>query len=439
MPSHTFKRSAPPLHIVVAADNIPGLGGGLGYFLDSAIDALASAKPTWRFTIVACSSFRELSAKSLPNVRTQYWDDSGLQRLSRRLLGKTLAANEIQPALYRSSQLMPTDFLKAQLGNLKSYYRGLQSADVIWVPHCGIGDERSSLNRNLPADGPKILLTIHDIHPVFFPEDWPGEQMNRFRSDFIPLARRANRIITHTRFQKQAIATHLNVDQDNILVTPIPPSLAFADTQTGNGSNQDSSFNTADVHYNKPFVLYPGSTGHTHKNHTRLILAWADLRDRLGDACPRLICTAKGHLWPSLHALIAALSLKDKVVFLDTVSTDSLRWLFSHCLFVIVPTLYEGGGSGPVADGILAGKTVLCSDISVIREQMEAYGITDDGPVFFCPESIGAISAAAESALQSGSQLEAAARTNQAKLRSRMHSLWEEWAHFYCAAIEGVL
>ena len=99
-------------------------------------------------------------------------------------------------------------------------------------------------------------------------------------------------------------------------------------------------------------------------------------------------------------------------------------------------TLYNGS---PVADGLLAGKLVVCSDISVIREQMEAYGISDGGPIFFCPESVGAISAAAESALRNSLHVDATAQINQAKLRSRVQSLWEEWADFYCASIESML
>ena len=134
----------------------------------------------------------------------------------------------------------------------------------------------------------------------------------------------------------------------------------------------------------------------------------------------------------------AVLSLTDKVLVLDTVSTDSLKSLFSYCLFVIMPTLYEGGGSGPVADGILAGKPVVCSDIPVIREQLEAYGVPDNSQIFFDPESIVGISTAAEEASQRYLQLEEAARINKAMLRDRVAALWQQWAEFYCVALERV-
>jgi glycosyltransferase involved in cell wall biosynthesis len=431
------KKLERPLNIVVAADNIPHVGVGLGYFLESAIQSLACVRPSWTFTIVACSSFPELSAKTLPNVRVAYWDDSNLQRLARSILKRLIPAIGIPHAIFAISKLTPSHFLRSRMGNLQSYYHGLGKADVVWVPFSGWGDDSMSLHRNLSVNKPRILLTIHDIHPVFFPEDWSREPTARFWNDCTSLAHRATGIITHTEFQKEAIAVNLGISREKIAVTPIPPSLAFADNQA-DAIDFAAISTLADMGIAKTFALYPGSSGHTHKNHIRLILAWAALQDRLGEGCPQLVCTAKGHLWAAFNALISALSLQKKVIFLDTVSTPTLKMLFAECAFVIVPTLYEGGGSGPVADGILAGKPVVCSDIPVIREQLEAYGVPDNSQVFFDPESIVGISMAAEVASQRCLQLEEAARINKAMLRDRLAALWRQWAEFYCVALERV-
>jgi hypothetical protein len=47
-----------PLRVVIAAENIPGTGAGLGYFQLQAVTKLAGAQPQWCSRVVAPSSFR---------------------------------------------------------------------------------------------------------------------------------------------------------------------------------------------------------------------------------------------------------------------------------------------------------------------------------------------------------------------------------------------
>jgi glycosyltransferase involved in cell wall biosynthesis len=421
-----------PLRVVIAAENIPGTGAGLGYFLWNAVGKLAEAQPAWQFRVVASSSFQQLRTITAPNVKVIFWDDTVLQRAVNKTLTGHFLGRYSAMGKYLLRHLMPSQWLKGKFGNLKALYRSLSDTDVIWLPHFAVIGGPFSSYSSLSAMRAPILFTVHDLHPVFFPDDWSLEDQSNFWNGFVPFARRSQRIITHSQFQKSAIVEHLKIDPDKVLVTPCPPLIDG--TQLLKRYEQDAIASVlAKHHIRTPFALYPGSGSHTHKNHTRLLLAWAEVKSRLGSTCPMLVCTARGHLWPALKALVDALELQNEVIFTDTVDTATLARLYQSCVFVVVPTLYEGGGSGPVAEALIAGKPVICSKIPPIEEQFKACGVglMNGGAVFFKPDSVGDIARAVESVLTKIPELETQARQTQSRLLTLLPDLWREWARFY--------
>jgi glycosyltransferase involved in cell wall biosynthesis len=74
--------------------------------------------------------------------------------------------------------------------------------------------------------------------------------------------------------------------------------------------------------------------------------------------------------------------LKGRVIFTGTVSREKLAVLYRSCQALLSPTLYEGGGSGPVMEAVMAGRPVICSDIPPIREQMSRFGLS---AIYFDP------------------------------------------------------
>jgi len=425
-----------PLRVTIAADTIPYIEGGLGYFLFNAVSKLAETQPSWQFKVVATSSFKELAQIQSPNVKLIFFDQSLLQRTMRKVLGRFLPDGYVSAGNYVLSQHMPTQWLRVEFGNLKALYGSMRDTDVVWLPHYAIADGyRFSSLENLSLLRSPILFTIHDIHPIFFPDDWSLVALNKFRKGFVPFAQRSECIITHTQFQKAAIVEHLGIEPAKVLVTHCPPLIDPA-VLLKLCDRAEIQALLSRYHISPLFVLYPGSGSHTHKNHIRLLLAWAELRKRLGNNCPTLVCTAKGHLWPALKALIDALGLQDKVVFTDTVDTDTLVKLYQGCALVVVPTLYEGGGSGPVAEAYLAGKPVVCSRIPQIEEQLQWYGVRYI--TYFDPNSVDSIADAVESALARFPELESQTKEDQKRLLPLVPQMWEEWAGFYAEQIRRI-
>ncbi len=414
------------LKVAVAAQTIPYLGGGLGHFLIQAMRSLSASRPGWRFDVVASLSFPELAALGLPNVHVTFWDDTPQReaatqaaRLAVRVLRRSAEPRGVVQRYAERFGVPPT--------RLNEIWARLASADAVWIPQYNIQNDLLRPLKDGPAREVPSVLTIHDVQPVFFPDDWHAPMLSRFWGPFATYAAECTRVVTHARFQRDAIVRHLQVDRERVGVVAIPPLIDAARLLGAQPASPEvlASFGITD-----PFLLYPGSTTHAHKNHTRLILAWSQLQARLGDRCPQLVCTAKGHRWPELSSLIAGLGLSGRVAFTDTVPTGTLASLLKASTMVIVPTLYEGGGSGPVADACLVGRPVLSSRIGPIEEQLDAYG--GDFATFFDPESVLDIADTVQRAMGALPALERRAAANRERLAERVAPLWAEWAEYYC-------
>jgi glycosyltransferase involved in cell wall biosynthesis len=69
----------------------------------------------------------------------------------------------------------------------------------------------------------------------------------------------------------------------------------------------------------------------------------------------------------NIHRLVSSLSLDESIWFLQGVSEPELQWCYTQCEALVAPSLTEGFGL-PVAEGLLAGCRIVCSDIPAHRE-----------------------------------------------------------------------
>ena len=68
-----------------------------------------------------------------------------------------------------------------------------------------------------------------------------------------------------------------------------------------------------------------------------------------------------------IRQLISELRLGERVLFLQGLSEPALQWCYTHCDALVAPSKTEGFGL-PVAEALLAGCRVICSDIPSFRE-----------------------------------------------------------------------
>src|SRR6185437_1220432 len=69
----------------------------------------------------------------------------------------------------------------------------------------------------------------------------------------------------------------------------------------------------------------------------------------------------------NIYRLVSTLSLGESICFLEGMSEAELQWCYTRCEVVVAPSLTEGFGL-PVAEALLAGCRIVCSDIPAHRE-----------------------------------------------------------------------
>jgi len=68
-----------------------------------------------------------------------------------------------------------------------------------------------------------------------------------------------------------------------------------------------------------------------------------------------------------IHRLVSDLHLNERLIFLQGLPEAALQWCYRNCELLIAPSETEGFGL-PVAEALLAGCRVVCSDIPAFRE-----------------------------------------------------------------------
>lgn len=85
---------------------------------------------------------------------------------------------------------------------------------------------------------------------------------------------------------------------------------------------------------------------------------------------PELLLVLVGNKGPetaSLQTLLADGALHNRVVVLHGITDPELQWCYRHCELLLATSTHEGFGL-PVAEAMLAGCPVVCTDIAPFRE-----------------------------------------------------------------------
>jgi glycosyltransferase involved in cell wall biosynthesis len=68
-----------------------------------------------------------------------------------------------------------------------------------------------------------------------------------------------------------------------------------------------------------------------------------------------------------IQQLVSDLGLNSRVRFLEGLPEAGLQWCYRRCELLVSPSITEGFGL-PIAEGLLAGCRIICSDIPAHRE-----------------------------------------------------------------------
>ena len=222
----------------------------------------------------------------------------------------------------------------------------------------------------LPQD--KTILTIHDL---VFLHTYKGLRRRLLKWIFLDLpVKKAKYITTISEKSKQEILDFTNCDPQKILVIPNPVDLTFSSPLKSEGmfNNLTSSPPKSSApNFNPPTILFLGTK--PNKNLEISIAALFGL-----DVHLRII----GELSGKQKEMLAKFNIHYSQDF--SISAEQLAAEYNCADLILFPSAYEGFGL-PVIEGFQAGKPVITSNISPMKE------VAGDAALLIDPTSIASI------------------------------------------------
>jgi glycosyltransferase involved in cell wall biosynthesis len=203
------------------------------------------------------------------------------------------------------------------------------------------------------------VVTLHDLYPYEIPMNFGFPKFLFNRAVLQQCLRNADAIacvsqITATRL-KQYAPTSVCQKALRIYNCVEPESAVAAHSPIR--SLQD-----------EPFMLCIAQ--HRRNKNIPLLIRTFDRLLHSGQINPKMQLAVIGIGGPEtdkIHQLISGSGLTHKVHLLEGLSEAELQWCYRQCEILVAPSITEGFGL-PVAEGLLAGCRIVCSDIPAHRE-----------------------------------------------------------------------
>lgn len=257
------------------------------------------------------------------------------------------------------------------------------------------------------------VVTIHDLST----ERLPGLGGRRFGQRLASAktgrtARRADRVIVHSRSAGADVAACFGVATERIAVVPLgvgpeffpepPPTQDAVRARLAPGR--------------EGFILFCGSL-ERRKDVPTLLRAFARLRG--GRERYRLVLAGgDGRASPGITGLVAALGLSGAVAFEGYLEVPRLRALYAAAALFVLPSLYEGFGL-PVLEAMACSTPVIAANTSSLPE------VVGDAGLLVPPGDPDALAAAMTRVLE---DVEFAADLRRRGLERAKRFTWEETA-----------
>jgi len=207
----------------------------------------------------------------------------------------------------------------------------------------------------------RTLVMCHDVFPLLYPEFFEDRGAEYKFRQALSLFSTASTVLCNSQatrhdLSRMLAAAGLALPAMSVLYLPPGISAAHAAPQRPAGLSDGR------------FVLSVGSISR-RKNQAMLCNIWSRLGDDPELRDVRLIAVGA---WGDFSAPIREQLQRDRrlagrMMVLDRTTDSELAWLYSHCLFTVYPSLYEGWGL-PIGESLSFGKLCVAADTSSMPE-----------------------------------------------------------------------
>jgi len=235
----------------------------------------------------------------------------------------------------------------------------------------------------LPAFVPRrtrVVAHVHDISFRVFPK-YVSLADRMFLSIFIPdTMRRADLIVTPSRFTKDEIISRYGVPETRLTVVPNAVDAAFLSSPTREDLTRARSRNGLP----DSFILSVG-TMQPRKDIPTLLRAFSGLRNDFPELRLVLVGGRGGKNYDrTIETVLSEEGLEDAVIFSGYVPEEDMPALYASARALAFPSRYEGFGI-PLLEAFAAGTPVVATDIPLFRE------VGSDAVSFFPPGDVAVL------------------------------------------------
>lgn len=259
------------------------------------------------------------------------------------------------PAMPESWRLVEVDApgysVREQLALVSAALRA--GVDVLHAPHYVI-----------PLLFPRrLVVTVHDIIHVLFPEFLPHPLGFAYARFFIRAAvRRSRRVLTGSRATATDLKRLFGASDRRLQVIPHGVAPGFlGEAEPGSDAATRARLGVPDR-----YLLHVGNHK-PHKNAEGLLKAYQILSFGQRHGIPPLVLVGGFTPGGPLALRAATMGLGGSVICLGYVEQRELAALYRGATLFVYPTLYEGFGL-PVLEAMACGAPVLAGDIEAVRE-----------------------------------------------------------------------
>jgi len=209
----------------------------------------------------------------------------------------------------------------------------------------------------------RIIVTIHDIIHVLFPEFLRATLGFAYARFLIRSAvRRSSRVITVSRTTADDLRRLFGANEARLRV--IPNGIHESFFAPGNAAEDEAAL--ARLGVRRPYFLHVGNHK-PHKNVEGVLKAYQIFVHSGRHQAPPLVLAGAFTPDGELARRALGMGLADRVRCLGHLERCDLAALFRGAAVFVYPTLYEGFGL-PVLEAMACGAPVVAGDVAAVRE-----------------------------------------------------------------------